>query len=153
MALLMDGATELAATPAAAWAKLMTVDVLKRCIPGCEELVQHSETEFSGVIAIKIGPVKARFKGKVSLSDLRPPHACRIIGEGEGGIAGFARGGCDVKIETVPGGSKLTYSIDATVGGKIAQLGQRLMAGTVKKLADEFFERFRQEIAGYNHVD
>jgi hypothetical protein len=146
MALLIDGATELSATPEQAWAKLMTVDVLKRCIPGCEELVQHSETDFSGVITIKIGPVKARFKGKVTLSDLRPPHALRIVGEGEGGIAGFAKGGCDVRIEVIPGGSRLAYTIDATIGGKIAQLGQRLIAGTVKKLADEFFQRFTREL-------
>ena len=142
MSLKLDGLHVVPATPDETWAKINDVEVLSRCIPGCESLEQHSPTEFSGVILFKIGPVKARFKGRVALTNLAPPNACRIVGEGEGGIAGFAKGAADVALTAIDEGTQLSYAIDASIGGKIAQLGSRLMAGTVKKLADEFFTKF-----------
>src|SRR5690606_31883918 len=124
------------------YAALNDAEVLKKCIPGCEELVQASDNEFAATVKMTIGPVSARFKGKVRLEDLDPPNGYRIVGEGEGGVAGFAKGGASVQLTEVPEGTKLTYNAEANVGGKIAQLGQRLLAGSAKKIADKFFSNF-----------
>jgi carbon monoxide dehydrogenase subunit G len=124
------------------WAKLNDSDVLKACIPGCESLEKLSDVEFQAVAVTKVGPVKARFKGKVKLSDLDPPNRYRISGEGDGGVAGFAKGGASVSLQAKEGGTLLTYEVEAQIGGKLAQLGQRLVNGVAKKLADQFFERF-----------
>jgi hypothetical protein len=140
MALDMTGEVVLPASPVQVFAALNDPDVLKACIPGCEELEKLSDTELRAVATVKIGPVKARFKGKVTLSDLVPPESYRISGEGDGGIAGFARGGAGVSLADVPEGTKLSYVVEAHIGGKLAQLGQRLVAGTAKKLADQFFD-------------
>jgi carbon monoxide dehydrogenase subunit G len=148
MAMTMTGEYQLAASRDKVWAALNDAEVLKRCIPGCEELNKVSDTEFQAVATQKIGPVKARFKGKVNLTDLDPPNGYRIVGEGDGGIAGFAKGGATVALTDKDGGTLLTYNVEAQIGGKLAQLGQRLVNGAAKKVADEFFHNFANEFAG-----
>jgi len=126
------------------WAALNNPEILKACIPGCEELNKTSETELVAKVVARIGPVKAAFGGKVTLSDLDPPNGYTITGEGQGGAAGFAKGGAKVRLEAVDGGAAtvLHYSADAQIGGKLAQIGSRLVEGTARKLADEFFAAF-----------
>jgi uncharacterized protein len=124
------------------WEKLNDAETLKACIPGCEQLDKVSETEFQAVAVTKIGPVKAKFKGKVTLSDLDPPNGYTISGQGDGGVAGFAKGGATVKLLPKDGGTLLSYAVEAQIGGKLAQLGQRLINGAAKKVADEFFQNF-----------
>ncbi len=142
MAMTMSGEQQLSAPREKVWAALNDAEVLKVCIPGCETLDKLSDTEFQAVATNKIGPVKARFKGKVTLSELDPPNGYRISGEGDGGIAGFAKGGATVKLTDKDGGTLLTYNVEAQIGGKLAQLGQRLINGVAKKLADDFFAKF-----------
>src|ERR1700686_2701731 len=142
MAMTMNGEVQLAAPREVVWVKLNDAEVLKQCIPGCEELNKTSDTEFQAVATIKIGPVKAKFKGKVHLTDLDPPNGYKISGEGDGGIAGFAKGGAVVVLTPKDGGTLLTYNVEAQIGGKLAQLGQRLINGVAKKLADDFFVKF-----------
>jgi carbon monoxide dehydrogenase subunit G len=142
MAMTMTGEIQLAAPREAVWAKLNDPDVLKPCIPGCEELEKTDDQGFRAVARMKVGPVSARFRGKVALSDLDPPKGYKISGEGEGGVAGFAKGSAKVDLLESDGGTLLSYHVDAQIGGKLAQLGQRLVDGTAKKLADEFFYNF-----------
>jgi carbon monoxide dehydrogenase subunit G len=142
MALEMTGEYVLPLDRTKVYAALNDPELLKRSIPGCEELEKLSDTEFAAVVRLELGPVKARFKGKVRLEDLDPPNGYRIVGEGEGGVAGFAKGGATVNLTEVPEGTKLAYKAEANVGGKIAQLGQRLLAGSAKKIADRFFNNF-----------
>ena len=143
MAMTMNGQVQLPASREVVWAKLNDPDVLKNCIPGCESLEKLSDTEFQAVAVNKIGPVKARFKGKIRLTDLDPPNGYRISGEGDGGVAGFAKGGATVALTPQDGGgTQLSYHVDAQIGGKLAQLGQRLVNGAAKKMADQFFEKF-----------
>ncbi len=131
------------------WAALNNPEILKVCIPGCEELNKTSDTEFVARVVAKIGPVKAGFSGKVTLSDLDPPNGYTITGEGQGGAAGFAKGGAKVWLEAVDGGAAtvLHYSADAQIGGKLAQIGSRLVEGSARKLADEFFAAFAAQAA------
>jgi uncharacterized protein len=147
MAMTMNGEVQLAAPRAVVWERLNDATVLKQCIPGCEELDKTSETEFQAVATIKIGPVKARFKGRVQLSDIDPPNGYKISGEGDGGVAGFAKGGAVVKLTDRDGGTLLSYDVESQIGGKLAQLGQRLVQGTAKKLADDFFNKFAAAVA------
>jgi carbon monoxide dehydrogenase subunit G len=147
MALEMSGEYVLPQSREKVYAALNDAEILKKCIPGCEELVKESDNEFAAVVKLSVGPVSARFKGKVRLEDLDPPNGYRIAGDGEGGVAGFAKGGATVKLTEVPEGTKLTYQAEANVGGKIAQLGQRLLAGTSKKIADKFFANFTAELS------
>lgn len=142
MAMTMIGEIQLAASREAVWEKLNDPDVLKACIPGCEELEKTDDQGFRAVAKMKVGPVSARFRGKVSLSDLDPPNGYKISGEGEGGVAGFAKGGAKVDLVEREGGTLLSYHVDAQIGGKLAQLGQRLINGAAKKMADEFFANF-----------
>jgi carbon monoxide dehydrogenase subunit G len=142
MAMTMTGEVQLAAPRQAVWEALNNPDVLKATIPGCESLEKTSDHGFSAVAVTKIGPVKARWKGKVTLTDLDPPNGYKIVGEGEGGVAGFAKGGADVRLSDKDGGTLLTYSVEAQIGGKLAQLGQRLINGAAKKMADDFFQKF-----------
>jgi hypothetical protein len=128
--------------PQAVWEKLNDPATLKACIPGCEQLDKTSDTEFQTVATTKIGPVKAKFKGKVTLSDIDPPNGYKISGQGDGGVAGFAKGGATVKLAAKDGGTLLTYAVEAQIGGKLAQLGQRLINGAAKKVADDFFKNF-----------
>ncbi len=132
------------------WAALNNAEILKACIPGCEELTKTSDTELVAKVVAKIGPVKAAFGGKVTLSDLDPPNGYTISGEGQGGAAGFAKGGAKVRLEPADGGTAtvLHYAADAQIGGKLAQIGSRLVEGTAKKLADEFFAAFAVQAAG-----
>ena len=131
------------------WAALNNPEILKACIPGCEELNKTSDTELVAKVVAKIGPVKAAFGGKVTLSDLDPPNGYTITGEGQGGAAGFAKGGAKVRLEPADGGTAtvLRYAADAQIGGKLAQIGSRLVEGTAKKLADEFFAAFAAQAA------
>ena len=142
MAMTMTGEVQLPAPRATVWEKLNDAETLKACIPGCEELNKTSDTEFQAVAVTKIGPVKARFKGRVQLTDLDPPNGYKISGEGDGGIAGFAKGGATVALTDKDGGTLLTYNVEAQIGGKLAQLGQRLVNGAAKKMADDFFAKF-----------
>ena len=148
MAMTMNGEVQLAASREAVWAKLNEPEVLKGCIPGCEELEKTDDGGFRAVAKMKVGPVSARFRGKVMLSDLDPPNGYKISGEGEGGVAGFAKGGATVKLSEKDGGTLLSYDVEAQIGGKLAQLGQRLINGTAKKLADEFFANFAKAVQG-----
>jgi len=142
MAMTMSGEYQIAAPREVVWVKLNDPEVLKTCIPGCESLDKLSDTEFQAVAVTKIGPVKAKFKGKVNLTDLDPPNGYKISGTGDGGIAGFAKGGAVVALIPKDGGTLLTYNVEAQIGGKLAQIGQRLVNGAAKKMADEFFEKF-----------
>jgi carbon monoxide dehydrogenase subunit G len=148
MAMTMSGEVQLAAPRDVVWAKLNDAEVLKSCIPGCEELEKTSDTEFRATAKMKVGPVSARFKGRVTLSDLDPPNGYKITGEGEGGVAGFAKGGATVALADKDGGTLLSYNVEAQIGGKLAQLGQRLVNGSAKKLADEFFANFAKAVQG-----
>jgi carbon monoxide dehydrogenase subunit G len=138
----MTGSYRIAASRDAVWAALNDPDVLKQCIPGCETLEMLSPTEMKATVTSKIGPVKARFSGKVSLGDLNPPESYTISGEGTGGAAGFAKGGAEVRLTEDGAETVLDYTAKAQVGGKIAQLGARLIDGVAKKMADEFFSKF-----------
>ena len=124
------------------WEALNDTEILKQCIPGCETITRHSETEMSATVKAKVGPVSARFGGKVTISDIDPPNGYKITGEGTGGPAGFAKGGAAVHLVDDPGGTKLTYKVEANVGGKLAQIGSRLIDATARKMADEFFSKF-----------
>jgi len=143
----MSGSRDLPADQEAVWAALNDPEVLQRCIPGCESLEQTSPTELSAVAAVKIGPMKARFKGDVELSELNPPHSYRISGSGSGGAAGAASGGANVSLAPSETGTLLTYDVDAQVKGKMAQLGGRLIDATAKSLANQFFDNFAAEVA------
>src|SRR5262245_55050197 len=142
MAMTMNGQVQLAASREVVWAKLNDPEVLKSCIPGSEQLDKISDNEFQAIATVKVGPVKARWKGKVRLSDLDPPNSYRISGEGEGGVAGFAKGGAKVSVSGKDGGTLLSYDVEAQIGGKLAQLGQRLINSAAKKTADDFFVKF-----------
>jgi carbon monoxide dehydrogenase subunit G len=142
MAMTMNGEYQIAAPRALVWEKLNDIETLKASIPGCEELIMSGENEMQAVATQKIGPVKAKFKGTVRLSELDPPNGYKISGEGNGGVAGFAKGGATVKLEEKDGGTLLIYNVEAQIGGKLAQIGQRLVNGAAKKVADEFFQRF-----------
>jgi carbon monoxide dehydrogenase subunit G len=136
------------------WAALNDPEILRKCIPGCETLEMSSPTEMIAKVTLKVGPVKATFAGKVTLSDLDPPNGYRITGEGSGGVAGFAKGGANVRLEAQGGeATLLRYAVDVQIGGKLAQLGGRLIDSTAKKLAGEFFERLSREIAPPAAVD
>ena len=149
MAMTMSGEQQLPAPRETVWAKLNDPEVLKACIPGCQSLEVTGPNEFLAVATNKVGPVKATFKGKVRLTDLDPPNGYKISGEGDGGIAGFAKGGANVRLaDEAGGGTRLSYDVDAQVGGKIAQLGGRLIDSTAKKLADEFFANFAKALGG-----
>jgi len=148
MAMTMNGEVQLDAPREVDWAKLNDPEVLKVSIPGCEELERTEDNGFRATVKVKVGPVSARFKGRVMLSDLDPPNGYKINGEGEGGVAGFAKGGASVKLSEKEGGTLLGYEVEAQIGGKLAQLGQRLINGTAKKLADEFFTNFAKAVQG-----
>src|SRR4051794_22708691 len=144
----MHGERRIPAPREAVWAKLNDAETLKNCIPGCQELDKTSDTEFTAKVRAKVGPVSATFIGKVALTDLDPPNGYTISGEGQGGVAGFAKGSAKVRLDEADGGgTKLTYDVEAQVGGKIAQLGGRLINGLAKKYADEFFANFAKTLS------
>jgi len=130
------------------FAALNNPEILRQCIPGCESLDKASDTEMSATVALKIGPVKARFKGQVELSNLVPPESYSISGEGTAGAAGFAKGGADVKLVEDGTGTLLQYEVKADVGGRLAQLGGRLIDSTARTLSGKFFTRFGELVEG-----
>jgi len=142
----MTGSYRIAASREDVWQALNDPTVLKDCIPGCESLEKTSDTEMQAVVRSKIGPVSARFTGKVTLSDFNPPESYKITGEGSGGAAGFAKGGADVSLVEDGAETVLNYTAKAQVGGKIAQLGARLIDGVAKKMADDFFSKFATRV-------
>ncbi|MBY6044648.1 CoxG family protein [Phaeobacter italicus] len=139
----------IAAPRAEVWQGLLDADTLMKAVPGCQEMAGNAEDGFSAVVVQKVGPVKATFKGTVTLSDLDAPNSLTLRGEGKGGAAGFAKGDARVTLaDTEDGQTLLTYEVEAKVGGKLAQLGSRIIDGFAKKMADQFFERFQAEIEG-----
>jgi len=143
----MSGEQLIAAPRQQVWQALNDPEILRQAIPGCETVEKLSDTEFVASVVAKVGPVKAKFKGKVTLSDLNPPNSYSITGEGQGGAAGFGKGGCKVQLEDAPGGTVLRYTASASVGGKLAQIGSRLIDGTARKMADDFFTRFNEIVS------
>jgi hypothetical protein len=143
----MTGEYRIAAPRSKVWEALNDPAILKQCIPGCESLEKTSDTEMNGKVTAKVGPVTARFGGKVTLSDLDPPNSYTISGEGTGGPAGFAKGGAAVSLKDDGDGTLLSYKVNANVGGKLAQIGSRLIDGTARKMAEEFFAKFASIVA------
>jgi carbon monoxide dehydrogenase subunit G len=144
----MTGQYRIPAPREQVWAALNDPAMLRASLPGCESLEKVSDHEFAATVVAKVGPVKAKFNGNVTLSNLNPPESYTISGEGKGGAAGFAKGGADVRLTEEGDITVLTYTAKADVGGKLAQLGSRLIDGTAKKMADEFFDNFTQQVAG-----
>lgn len=144
----LSGTRQLAAPQADVWAALNDVEVLKRCIPGCQSLEKLADDQLEATVGLKIGPINAKFNGEVTLSDMNPPNSYRISGSGKGGAAGSASGGADVKLEAKDGGTELSYDVDAKVAGKIAQLGARLIDATAVSLANKFFNNLAAEFGG-----
>lgn len=142
----MSGEYRIPATRETVWAALNDPVVLKECIPGCESLEKTSDTDMAAVVTMKVGPVKAKFKGAVTLSDLDPPKSYRISGEGKGGAAGFAKGGADVTLTEDGQDTVLSYTAKAQVGGKLAQLGSRMIDSTANRMADEFFSNLAEKL-------
>lgn len=144
----MKGEYRIPAPQQAVWEALNDPETLKACIPGCETIERTSDTEMTATVKAKVGPVSARFKGKVTLSDLNPPNSYRISGEGQGGPAGFGKGGATVTLEQDGSDTILRYEATAQVGGKLAQIGARLVDGAAKKIANEFFSNFATHVGG-----
>ncbi len=144
----LTGEYRIPATREKVWEALNDPEILKQCIDGCQELNKDSDTEFSAKVTAKVGPVKAKFVGKVVLSELDPPNGYTISGEGQGGVAGFAKGGADVKLADDGGETVLSYEAKAEVGGKLASVGSRLVEGVAKKQADDFFGKFSEIVSG-----
>ena len=142
----MQGSRELAITQQQAWDALNDPAVLKTCIPGCDKVESSGVNQYVIGMALKIGPVSAKFSGKITLSDINPPASYKLSFEGQGGPAGFGKGSAEVKLTPVTDGCELSYTVHASVGGKIAQLGQRLIDGAAKSMAEDFFRRFDEEM-------
>ncbi len=138
----MQASRSLAITQQQAWEALNDPAILKACIPGCDKLESTGENQFVVGMALKIGPVSAKFSGKIQLADLNPPASYTLSFEGQGGVAGFGKGTASVTLVPIESGCELQYTVHAQVGGKIAQLGQRLIDGAAKSLAEDFFKRF-----------
>ena len=135
------------ASPDTVWAALNDAEILKGCIPGCERMEKTDPTHFQAAATLKIGPVKATFKGNVALENLDPPHRATLKGEGQGGVAGFAKGEAEITLTPEDGGTVLAYTAKANIGGKLAQIGQRLIDGAARQIADDFFARFGAAVA------
>jgi uncharacterized protein len=138
----MHGERRIPAPREAVWARLNDPETLRECIPGCQSVDKVSDTEFTAKVTAKVGPVRANFAGKVTLTDLDPPSGYTISGEGTGGVAGFAKGSATVSLEEDGGETVLRYGAQGQVGGKLAQIGSRLIDATARKMADDFFSRF-----------
>lgn len=139
---------DIAAPPEDVWSALVDPEVLKQCLPGCQEMTGGPDEGYEAVVTQKVGPVKATFKGTVALSNVVEGQSCTITGEGKGGPAGFAKGGADVALTPTEGGTRLSYDVNAKVGGKLAQLGSRVIDGFAKKTADQFFDNFKRVVEG-----
>jgi uncharacterized protein len=144
----MSGEQQIALPQARVWAGLNDPEVLKASIPGCESIERVSDTEYKVAITAAVGPVKAKFNGKLLLSDVNPPTSYRLAFEGSGGAAGFGKGGAQVSLAPDGAGTRLSYVANAQVGGKLAQVGSRLIDGVAKKMANDFFQRFNEKLAG-----
>lgn len=144
----MSGEYRIAAPRQQVWAALNDAEILKASIPGCQELEKRSDTEMAAKVVAKVGPVKATFTGEVTLSNIDPPAGYTISGEGKGGVAGFAKGGADVALSEDGDGTIMRYDVKAQVGGKLAQLGARLIDATAKQMADQFFRNFAEKVGG-----
>ncbi|MEM7491381.1 MAG: carbon monoxide dehydrogenase subunit G [Pseudomonadota bacterium] len=142
----MTGTRTIAAPPNRVYAALLDPDVLAACVPGCQEMSGSAEEGFEATVTQKVGPVKATFRGHVALDDRDPPRGLTLSGEGKGGPAGFARGGAKVALAPVAEGTKLSYEVEAQVGGKLAQLGSRIVDTFAAKMADQFFTRFQTQV-------
>jgi len=142
----MQGSRQLAVTQQQAWDALNDPEVLKACIPGCDKVEATGENQYAVGLALKIGPVAARFAGRITLSEINPPHSYTIAFDGQGGAAGFGKGNSSVKLVPNEAGCELSYTVHAQVGGKVAQLGQRLIDGAAKSMAEDFFKRFDNEM-------
>ncbi len=148
----MQGNRQLAATQDQAWAALNNADILKACIPGCEKFELTQENQYNVGVALRIGPVAAKFSGTVKLMDIQPPHSYALQFEAQGGVAGFGKGESKVTLTPHAQGCELNYTVHSKVGGKIAQLGQRLIDGAAKSLAEDFFKRFEEELQKRNET-
>ncbi len=142
----LSDSRDIRADAGTVWAAILNPEVLKECIPGCQSMTGSVAEGYEAVVKQKVGPVSATFTGLVHLSDIVEGKSLRISGEGKGGVAGFAKGGADVTLEPIAEGTRLSYAVEATVGGKIAQLGSRIIDGFAKKMADEFFTRFQDAV-------
>jgi len=148
----MSDTRQIAAPPSAVYAALLNPDVLKSCVPGATDVSGDPENGFEATVVQKVGPVKATFKGQVSLSNMVENESLTIDGEGKGGAAGFAKGGAQVRMSPSDGGTELSYDVEAKVGGKLAQLGSRIIDGFAKKMADQFFSNLQQTLEAPSEV-
>lgn len=146
----MGGSQFICARPDLVWDSLLNAEVLKASIPGCLEMVGNPEQGFEATVVQKVGPVKATFKGGVVFEQMLIPESLILRGEGKGGVAGFAKGGANVKLTPDENGTLLEYEVEAQIGGKLAQLGSRIIDGFAKKMADQFFVRFKDIVEGEN---
>ncbi|WP_299828503.1 CoxG family protein [uncultured Roseobacter sp.] len=144
----MSDTRQIAASPAEVYAALLSPEVLEACVPGAQDVIGSPEEGFEATVVQKVGPVKATFKGAVTLSDMVPDESLTISGEGKGGAAGFAKGGAEVRMTAKDGGTELSYDVEAKVGGKLAQLGSRIIDGFAKKMADQFFTNLQTALEG-----
>ena len=144
----MSDPRQIAATPAQVYAALLDPDMLKACVPGATEVAGSPAEGFVATVVQKVGPVKATFAGEVTISDMVPNTSLRIEGAGKGGAAGFAKGGADVRLVETEDGCELSYDVEAKVGGKLAQLGSRIIDGFAKKMADQFFNNLQEALEG-----
>ena len=143
----MKGEQLVPASQASTWAALNDPEILKVCVPGCESIERVTDNEYAVLMTARIGPVAAKFKGKLTLSDLKPPQSYSIAFEGQGGVAGFGKGGAQVQLAPEADGTRLTYQVRASVGGKLAQIGSRLVDAAARKLANDFFTAFNEKVA------
>lgn len=144
----LEGQRRISASRDRVWQALNDPNILAAAIPGCESLEKVSDNELIATVRVTVGPVRARFKGQVTLSNVNPPSSYTIAGEGQGGAAGFAKGKANVELKEAPEGTELVYKVEALVGGKLAQVGSRLIEGTARKLSDQFFDAFSQQVTG-----
>ena len=144
----MSDTRQIAASPAEVYAALLDPQMLQKCVPGAQDVSGSVEEGYDATVVQKVGPVKATFKGHVTLSDLVQDESLKISGEGKGGAAGFAKGGAEVRLAAKDGGTELSYDVDAKVGGKLAQLGSRIIDGFAKKMADQFFTNLQSTLEG-----
>ena len=144
----MSDTRQISVPPEVVYAALLDPEMLKNCVPGAQEVTGSVEEGFEATVVQKVGPVKATFKGEVTISDLVPNTSLKIDGSGKGGAAGFAKGGAEVRLAEKDGGTELSYDVEAKVGGKLAQLGSRIIDGFAKKMADQFFENLQASLEG-----
>jgi carbon monoxide dehydrogenase subunit G len=143
----MKGEQLVPASQASTWAALNDPEILKVCVPGCESIERVADNEYAVLMTARIGPVAAKFKGRLTLSDLKPPQSYSIAFEGQGGVAGFGKGGAQVQLAPEADGTRLSYQVKANVGGKLAQIGSRLVDAAARKLANDFFTAFNDKVA------